>query len=176
MIHLLAAETIDTTPSWILPEGYEILFGGIASVLVFALLYWKAWPFAKKGLQARTARIQKELDGAVAATTSAADEAARIREAKGDITAERARLLAEADEQAAQLLIDGRARIDAEAAELEAKAEADLASFAQRSGEELRAEIARITAEAADRLVDQHLDEATHQDLVEQFIAKVGRS
>ena len=74
---------------------------------------------------------------------SAEAEAAQIRQAKGDIDAERARLLAEAEAQAAAVLADGRARLDDEVAELEAEPVADIAAAGSRVSDELRAEIAR---------------------------------
>lgn len=163
-----------TTLKPILPETAEIIYGGIASLIVFGLLYKFALPALKKSLAARTARIQKELDGAADATTSAAAEAAGIRQAKGDIAGERARLLAEADAQAAAMLEDGRARLTAEMADLEARAQADIVVANSRVGDELRAEISRLSSAAVDHVVTGSLDEATHQELIESFIAKVG--
>ena len=74
------------------------------------------------------------------------------------------------------LLADGRVRIDVEMAELEARAEADIAAAAGRSTDELRAEIARHSGVAIDRIVDETLDDATHQALIEGFIQRVGAS
>ena len=167
---------VTQTPSWIWPEGYEIAFGGLASVLVFSLLFWKVGPLVKKGMQARTDRIQKELDGAALAISSANSEAASIRQAKGDVGADRSRLIADADTAAAQVLRDGRARIEAEVVDAEAKAADDLTQMRSRSTDELRGEIVRLSASASDRLVLEQLDAATHYDLIESFIAKVGAS
>ncbi len=61
----------------------------------------------------RTERIQKELDAAAADKAAASTEAAQIRQAKGDIAAERSRLIGEAEAQAAAVLEDGRARLRA---------------------------------------------------------------
>lgn len=167
-------EHIDRTHSAWLPEGYEIWFGGIASLMIFGLLYWKAWPLLKKGMAARTERVQAELDAAQQAEDDATSEAARIRSAKGDIESERARLLAEADQRAETLLTDGRARLEREIEELEAKAIADIASASSRSADEMRAEIAKFAATAAERVVESSLDDATQQRLIEDFIANVG--
>ena len=41
-------------PLW--PEQAEIIYGGLASVIVFGLLIWKAGPLVKKAMAARTAR------------------------------------------------------------------------------------------------------------------------
>jgi F-type H+-transporting ATPase subunit b len=176
LIAVLVAADATQTRSKFWPEGYEMLFGIPASVLVFFLLWKFAGPPVKKGMAARTAKIQAELDAGEAARVDAEAEAAQIRQAKGDIAGERARLLAEADTQAAALLEDGRARLAQELVELDARAAAEIVAAAGRSGDELRAEIARLSAAAVDHVVTGSLDEATHQELIESFIAGVGAS
>ena len=165
-----------TTHHWLLPETDEIIYGGIASLLIFVALWKFGGPAVKKGMAARTERIQKELDAAAADKASAAAEAAQIREAKGDIEAERARILADANAQAAAVIEDGRARLLQEVAELEAKGIADIASAQGRVGDELRAEVARLSAAAVDHVVSGSLDDSTHQELIEHFINRVGAS
>jgi F-type H+-transporting ATPase subunit b len=177
----IAGETITTDPDGhvttnnpILPETAEIIYGGIAFLLIFGALWKFGGPMVKKAMAARTEKIQKELDAAAADQASAANEAAQIRQAKGDIEAERARLLADANAQAAAVMEDGRARLAQEVAELEAKGIADIASAQGRVGDELRAEVARLSAAAVDHVVTGSLDDATHQELIENFINRVG--
>ena len=179
---LIAAESVpndgvgSTSLNPILAPTGELIIGSLASIIVFGALIKFAGPLMKKSFTDRTARIQKDLDDSAAAAAAAEAEALRIRSAKGDIDAERSRLYADADAQAESLLADGRVRIDAEMAELEVRADAELASSAGRSGDELRAEIARYSSSAIDEVVDGTLDDATHQDLIESFIARVGAS
>jgi F-type H+-transporting ATPase subunit b len=154
----------------------ELIPATLASIIVFSLLYWKAGPIIKKSFSDRTARIQKELDDAAAAKSAAETEAAEILQAQGDIDAERARLYAEADAQAEALLADGRSRLAVEIADLEARANADIASAADRSSDELRAEIAKHAGTAVDAIVRDTLDDAAQQELIENFIARVGAS
>ena len=163
-----------TTHHWLLPETAEIIYGGLASILVFSALAKFALPMAKKSLADRTARIAAELDNAKATKAAADQEAARIRTALGDINSERSRILADADAQGAGVLADGRARITAEAAELEAKAEADIAAASARVGDELKGEISRLSSVAAERVVRAALNDAAQQDLIEKFINNVG--
>jgi F-type H+-transporting ATPase subunit b len=165
-----------TTIDPIFPPLKELIPGTLASIIVFSLLAWKAGPIIRKSFRARTAGIQKQLDDAAAAKTAADAEAIRIREAQGDIDAERSRLYAEADAQAAALLADGRTRLAAEIAELEARAEADIASAAGRGSDELRTEIAKQSSTAVDVIVRDTLDDAAQQELIEGFIARVGAS
>jgi F-type H+-transporting ATPase subunit b len=162
------------THSWLLPETAEIIYGGLASVLVIGALIKVAGPMIKKSMAARTERIQNELESARATKSAAEAEAARIRTALGDINGERSRLLAEADAQAAAVIADGRARVAAEMAETEAKAMADIAAASGRVQDELRAEIKRLSAIAIERVVAQSMDDKVRQDLIEGFISKVG--
>lgn len=162
------------THHWLLPEVAEIIYGGIASLIIFGALYKFALPVAKKAMAARTERIQKELDDSAAAKAAADAEAVQIRQAKGDIEGERTRLLAEADAQAAQLLAEGRVRVETEITELHARADVEIAQLASRSGDELRTEISLLSGQVTERLVADHLDPATQDALIEQFIAKVG--
>jgi len=163
-----------TTHHWLLPETAEIIWGGLASLLIFAALVKFAGPAIKKSMAARTERIQKELDAAAADKAAATTEAAAIRQAKGDIAAERARIMADAQAQADSVLADGRSRLATEVAELETRTAAEIAAAGGRVGDELRAEIARLSAAAVDHVVTGSLDDATHQDLIENFIARVG--
>ena len=169
------SEGIHTHSAW-LPEKSELIYGTFASVVIFAALYKFAGPLAKKALAARTERVQKELDGAASDKAAAATEAAEIRQAKGDIGAERDRLLADADVQAATLLAEGRSRLEAEMADLQARAEADIVTASNRGVDELRAEISRLASQAADRAVAESIDGGVHQQLIETFIQKVGAS
>lgn len=171
-LHCDSEGIVTHDPIW--PETAEIIYGGIASVLIFALLYKLAWPPIKKGLNARTERIQKELDESAQATADAAAEAARIREAKGDIEAERQRMLADADVQAAAVLEEGRARLQQELLDNDARGAADIAAARSRAGAELRAEIARLSSAAIDQVVNGSIDGQTHQQLIENFISRVG--
>ena len=162
------------THHWLLPETAEIIYGGLASVLVIAALVKFAGPMIKKSLADRTARIQADIDNAQATRDAAEVEASNIRTALGDITSERARILAEADSQAAAVIADGRTRIAAEMADIEAKAMADIANAGARVGDELRAEISRLSAVAVERVVAQAMDDRARQDLIENFISNVG--
>lgn len=173
---LLAAGDPSQSPHWFMPKTFELIYGGTASVIIIGALVKFAGPLARKSLADRTAKIQAEIDSAREAKASAEKEAAQIRTALGDIQSERARILAEADQQASALLADGRVRIEAEMADIEAKAMADIANASTRVGDELRAEIVRLSSVATDKVVRAVLDERAQQALVEEFISKVGAS
>ncbi len=178
---LIGAEGHDIDPArsvhWLWPADAELIYGSIASILIFGALFKFAGPAIKQAMADRTERIQNELDASAEAKATADAEAAQIRQAAGDIDAERQRLFAEADAEAEALLAQGRARLDEEVAEMEARADADIASAAGRAGEEIHHEISQLAAAATERvLAGGIVDEATQQQLIESFIQKVGAS
>lgn len=173
---IVAAEDPTVTHHWLLPETPEIIYGGLATVIVVGGLVKFTGPMVKKWFVGRTERIQKELDDAASAKVNAESDASGIRAALGDIAAERARMLADADAQAAAVLAEGRVRITAEVADLEAKAESDLAAARGRNSDELRAEIAALAAQATPIVVQRTLNDQTKSELVESFIQGVGAS
>lgn len=152
----------------------EVIIGGLATLIVFGMLYKFAWPAIAQGMKDRTARIQTDLDESAAARSKAEADAAEIRTNLGDVDGERSRLFADADAQAAALLEDGRSRLTQEIAELEAKADADITAAAGRGADDLRADIARYSSHAIEESVTTSLDDAAQQELIESFIARVG--
>jgi F-type H+-transporting ATPase subunit b len=83
-------------------------------------------------------------------------------------------MLADADAQAALLVSDGRTRLEQEVAELMAKAESEIDSVQGRLQSEVQAEVAELATRATEQLVGQSLDDELQQQLVEDFIARVG--
>jgi F-type H+-transporting ATPase subunit b len=173
---ILAAEDPTVSHHWLYPEIGEIIYGGLAAVLVVGGIVKLAGPMVVKAFRGRTERIQKELDDASSAKVTAEADASGIRSALGDIASERSRMLAEADAQAAAVLAEGRARITAEIADLETKADSDLAAARGRNTDELRAEIAMLAARATPIVVQRTLNDQTKSELVESFIQSVGAS
>lgn len=152
----------------------EVIIGGLATLIVFGMLYKLAWPAIAQSMRDRTARIQTDLDESAAARTKAEADAADIRTNLGDVDGERSRLFAEADAQAATLLEDGRTRLAQEIDELEAKADSDVVAAAGRGADDLRVDIARYSSQAIESSVTSSLDDAAQQDLIEGFISRVG--
>ncbi len=153
----------------------EIVYGCAASIIIFVALFKFGGPVIKKGLSARTERIQKDLDSGKNDKASAQAEATSIRAALGDIAAERTRILAEADAQAAALLTEGRARITAEMAAPENK------KPRQTSLLRLLAVAMSCGPRLPNLLVSQpsewcllRLTTSTKQALIENFISNVG--
>jgi F-type H+-transporting ATPase subunit b len=163
-------------PNKWLPEGAEILWGTLAFIIIVVLL----WKFARlpiqQSLRGRTERIGKEIDSAAKARADAEAELTQVRRNIADIDNEKARILSDANQSGERIRADGTVRNDAEVADLEARAAADIEASRGRAASDLQAQVAAWAGEVAERAVAAHLDEATQQRLVEDFIAKVGAS
>ncbi len=159
-----------------LPETREIVWGSAAFVIILAGLIKFAGPAIKKSLQARTDRIAKDIADGETAKATAERRASEIRAAKGDIEAERERILVDADEAAERVRVEGGSRIEAEIAELEARAEAEIAGAGGRMSAELQSQVASLSMAATERVAAAELNEATQVELIESFIARVGAS
>lgn len=162
------------TPNAWLPETFEIIYGGLAFFVVAFGLWKFAIPQLKKSLAARSDQIEKELTQSSNDRVSAENSAAYVRSNLGDIEAERARMLAEADEHAERVLAEGRMRVANEVRELESRASSDVQAGGSRLAVELQSQVASIAAAATEHVVRGSIDAATHDRLIEDVIAKIG--
>ncbi len=157
-----------------LPATDEIIWGGLAFLVVGYMLWKYAKPAIVKMLNDRTDRIQRDIDRAQGARSDAEADAARIQSGLTNIDGETARIIAGAADAAVLMEQEGRVRIDAEVAEHLAAAETDLEQARRSAGADMQHQVANLALEATDRIVERELTPQAQQDLVEGFISKVG--
>lgn len=160
-------------PSPILPELDEIIWGGLAFVILFAFMWWKGLPAVKRAMDARSEKIRADLDAADTAKTDAlrtkSEYEAQLAEAKSAAAA----IIDEARGQADQLRQDLQARAEADIAEQRARAAADIESSRRQAIDDLRTEVAAIAVGAAERVVGASLDADVHRSLIDGYIDEV---
>jgi F-type H+-transporting ATPase subunit b len=66
------------------------------------------------------------------------------------------------------------ARAETEANEVRQRAEADIQAQRQRALSELRGDVAQLSIDLAERIVERNLDHDTQRRLVDSFIDQVG--
>ncbi|WP_420608563.1 F0F1 ATP synthase subunit B [Candidatus Poriferisodalis sp.] len=168
---LAASEGESSNP--IIPELFEVVWGTIA----FAILLFVMWKFAlppiKRAMEARTERIQGDLDAAATAKTEAEELRASYDARLAEANAEAARIIEEARAQAEEVRQERLAAIEPEIAERRAQAEADIEAARERAMAEVRADITSIAVGAAEQVVMASLDEAAHAQLIEDYIERV---
>lgn len=176
-IHILEeGGTVDEcheAPSPILPEANEVIWGGIAFLVLLVLLWKFGYPAMTKGLDQRAERIRNDLDAADTAKTQAEAELASYQEqlkgAREEATRMRDDARAEMDDYRAQR----RAEIDAELAEYRERAKAEADAAKSQALADVRSEVAALAIGAAEQVVQKSLDRETNVALVESYINSV---
>jgi len=161
-------------PSPIIPELNEIIWGGLAFlVLLVAMVRW-GFPLVRSTMEARTDKIRGDLE---AADTERA-EAAKVREQhEAELAATRAdvnRIIDEARQEAAGVRSDLQAKAEADIVEMRRRADADVAAARQRALTDLQGEVNEIVVGAAERVVEHNLDPETQRELINNYITSVG--
>ena len=160
-------------PSLILPETNEIIWGG-AAFLVLLLVMWKyALPPVRNMMKRREERIRDDLERAERARTEAESEREQYQRQLAEARNEAARTLEEARQSADEVKRQIRAQAEAEGAEIRARAQEDARLAAERVGAELQRQVADLSIELAERIVERNLDRETQLALVESYIDQV---
>ncbi len=162
------------SPNPLVPEINEVIWGFVGFALVFGFLSWKAYPAMKKGMNARTERIQGDLDAAEAQRTEAAGILDEYKAQLADARQESARIIEEARQAAEEVRSNLQAKAEADIAELRARAQADIESAKVQAVADLRGEVTALAIGAAEQVVGRNLDQETNAALVEAYINSVG--
>lgn len=154
----------------------EIFWGALAFVSVVSLLVWKAGPAVKDAWNTRIDGLERELSAAAAARSDGESALADVQGRIANAEHERQRILAEARQTAEALEAQLVAKAEQDAADLKTRATADVESAKTQVLGDLRAEVAQLALGAAEAVVAANLDDATHAELIESYITKVGAS
>ena len=176
---LEAGGTVDEcqeSPSPILPEVNEIIWGSAAFAVLFAVFVWKGFPAVTKATETRQARIRGDLEAAEKAKAEAELVLADYRAQLADARNEANRIVDEARQSAESVRRDLIARAEQEAGELCGRAEDDIRVASDRAFADLRSQVASISVELAEKIVERNLDAATQQQLIDSYISSVGRN
>lgn len=169
---ILASEKAN---SFLLPGDInEVIWGSISFLCVVALFFWKGLAPAKGMWNGRIERIANELDTAEVARTRAEAELAAVESDIANAEVERQRILTEGRETADTVKAQIIERATADAADVRTRGASDVeAAKAQATGD-LQAEIGVLALGAAEVVVANTLDDATQNDLIENYINRVG--
>ena len=161
-------------PNPLVPELNEIIWGSLAFLVLLGVMWKFGVPAVKNMEQAREDRIRNDLEGAEKARTDAEAEKAQYLAQIAGANEEAGRIIEEARQAAEQVRRDLIARSEADAAEIRERAQADIAAQQQRAMAELRGDVAQLSIDLAERIVEHNLDRDTQLRLVDSFINQVG--
>ncbi len=178
--HLLAEggaiDDCQESPNPILPAKNEIIWGGISFAVLFVVMVWKGFPAVKRAMAAREDRIRGDLERAEGAKVEAEQVLAHYNDQLADARTEGARIVDEARQAAEQVRRDVVARAEQEAADVRARAAADVALASDHAFADLRGQVAQLSIELAEKIVERNLDPAAQQSLIDSYISSVGRN
>lgn len=154
----------------ILPEMDELIFGGLAFLIVFVALAKFAFPALNKMLGQRSEKIQGDLEQAEKAKTEADEVLAEYRAQLADARTEANRVIEEARKTADSMRKDLLAKAEDEARQIVAKAQEEIRGERDRAFEELRAQVGELSVELAEKVVGETLTKDRHLKLVDGYI------
>jgi F-type H+-transporting ATPase subunit b len=161
-------------PSLILPETNEIIWGGLAFVVLLLVMWKYALPPVRNMMKQREDRIRDDLERAEQARTEAEGELANYRRQVADARNEAARIIEEARQSADEVKRQIQSQAEADAVEIRARAQEDIRLAAERAQADLQGRVADLSIELAEKIVERNLDRDTQLALVESYIGQVG--
>jgi F-type H+-transporting ATPase subunit b len=175
--HHLAVVSPTLSGNPLVPSWTEVIWGGIAFLIVFVALWRVLMPRITKTLQARTDAIEGGIQRADAAQKEAnrlvEDYKAQLAEARHDAARQREQAL----EEGARIIADKRREAEEEARRIIAAAHTQIDADRQQAFASLRTEVGTLAVQLASKIVGESLeDEARQSRVVDRFLADLDAS
>jgi F-type H+-transporting ATPase subunit b len=170
-------KTIDDcqeAPSPILPATNEVIWGSLAFVVLLVGMWKWGLPAVRGMMQTREERIRADLERAESARQESEQVLQQYQAQLAEARAEGGRIIDEARQSADQVRRGIVEQAEAEAQEIHNRALADIEVQRERALAELRTDVASMSIELAERIVEHSLDRTTQMQLVDSFIDQVG--
>jgi F-type H+-transporting ATPase subunit b len=174
-----SSKTIDDcqeAPNPILPETNEIVWGGLAFVVLLFLMWKFGLPPVRKMMKDREERIRADLERAEQSRVEAEQSLEQYRQQLAEARNDALRIVEEARGDAERLRRERVAAVEGEIAELRARATEDVRLATERAMSDLRGKVAELSIELAEKVVERNLDRPTQEALIEDYINQVGRN
>ena len=171
---VLTAETGGEKFNPILPATNEIIYGGLAFIVLFVVLSKHAMPAIRASLRAREDRIRGDLEAAESAKTEAQRVLDDYRRQLADARNEADRIIDESRRAADGVRRELMAKAESEAAALLARAQADIEATVAQVRADLQRRVADLAITLAEKVVERSLDRQAQLELVNRYIEEVG--
>jgi len=161
-------------PNPILPETNELIWGGLAFIVLLGLMWKFGLPPMRKMLKDREDRIRGDLERAEQAKVESETVLEDYRRQLAEARTEASQIIEQAREQAEEVRRDLIAKAEQDAAEVRQRAGEDARLAGDRAMSELRASVTQLSIELAEKVVEHNLDHDTQIQLIESYINQVG--
>jgi F-type H+-transporting ATPase subunit b len=147
-------------------------FGQLVS---FAILVWFTtryiWPPINRAIEERQKKVAEGLAAAEKARAELKDADARVAEEIRHARQQAAEIIERAQAQANGMIEAARAEATAESERIKAAAAAEVASMQQQARAELRAWVARLAVQGAEKIVQREIDANAHKAMLDQLVS-----
>lgn len=175
-LFLLASETGTHHENGFIVPGdiNEVIWGTIAFLLIVVLIVWKGRPAIIAMWNGRIDKIRNEVSSAADQRAAAEAKLAEVEANIANADTERARIVADARKDAETVKAQIIARAGTDAADLRARGQADAEAARAQAAADLQAEIGALALGAAEKVVANSLDASTQNQLIDDYITRVG--
>jgi F-type H+-transporting ATPase subunit b len=172
MLNAFVAKAAEETPSLLLPQLPDLIWGSLAFLIVLVVVIWKVVPRLNAALDARADAIEGGLKRAEEAQAGAQEALEQYNAQLAEARTEAARIREDAKTQGTQILAELREQAQAEATRIRTQAEAQLEAERAQVVASLRSEIGGLATTLASRIVGESLeDDERARRTVDRFIA-----
>jgi F-type H+-transporting ATPase subunit b len=174
VLAILAQEvTANSDKENLYPHFNELLVGVVAfGILFFFFAKW-VLPRMNQLMEQRRDKIQGQLEEAEATRVEADQQLADYRAQLSNAREESNRIIEEARKTAEQLRKDIQDKAEEESRGIVARAQDEIRAERDRVFQELRTQVAEIAVDLAGRVVNEELDQAAHERLIDEYIDQV---
>jgi F-type H+-transporting ATPase subunit b len=167
----------EATHNPLLPEWYDVIWSGVAFVVIL-LVFWKVIiPRITKMLDERTEAIEGGIKKAEAAQEQAAAALEEYNKQLAEARAEAARIREQARADATAIGNELRERAENDAARITANAQAQIEAERQSAVQSLRSEVGSLALGLASGVIGENLkDDAKSAAVVDRFLADLEAS
>lgn len=149
-----------------------ILWTLLNFVILLLLLRMIAWKPILKALETRESTINEALDRAEVARSEAERILTENQKSLHKAEEESQRVLRESREYAERMQTEASQKAQAESRKLVEQAHQEIERSKQQALNELREEVATLAVGAAEKILDETLDEKRHKNLIDTYLDK----
>jgi F-type H+-transporting ATPase subunit b len=174
---LVSAEHAEETPNPLLPPVYDILWSGVA-FLIILFFFWKfVLPRVQKALDERSALIEGGIEKAQNAQAEAQAALDSYNRQLNEARSEAAAIREQARVDGAKILAEMKEHANAEAARIAANAQVQIEAERQAALVSLRAEVGTLALSLASNIIGETLsDDKRANAVVDRFLVDLEAS
>lgn len=174
---ILAADEGASSPSVLIPELPDLVWGTIAFLAILAVLIWKVLPSVNRTLDERREAIQGNIEKADEAQNQAEALLDQYTAQLADARSEAAAIKEQAREEGKRIVAEHREQATVEAARVTAQAQAQIEAERKQAETQLRSEVGSLAIDLASGVIGESLkDDAKASSVVDRFLADLEAS